>query len=133
MLNPSSNQVFQYDWQHDDEVLAAETLTHNRGGNSICWGPDRQLWIAGPEAGTSDATLTAYNSDGTPTGIDLTFPGQTILLTENSAAMPAVAAFPDDDFETSTSRSPARTRLIHRTIRPMKFPTTCRRWTVSPA
>ncbi|MEE2857374.1 MAG: hypothetical protein VX949_08290, partial [Planctomycetota bacterium] len=99
VLNPSSNQVFQYNWQHDDEVLAAETLTHNRGGNSICWGPDRQLWIAGQEAGTSDATLTAYNSDGTPTGIDLTFPGQTILLTENSAAMPAVAAFPDDDFD----------------------------------
>ena len=99
VLNPSSNQVFQYDWQHDDEVLAAETLTHNRGGNSICWGPDRQLWIAGQEAGTSDATLTAYNSDGTPTGIDLTFPGQTILLTENSAAVPAVSAFPDDDFD----------------------------------
>ncbi len=99
VFNPPSNQVFFYDWRHDDVVVAAETLTHNRGGGSIAYDGDRHLWIAGQEAGTNDATLTSYNIDGTPTGVDLTFPNQTILLTENSAAMPAVAAFPDADFD----------------------------------
>jgi len=99
VLNPSSNQVFQYDWHHDDVVVAAETMTHNRGVGSIAWDGDRQLWIAGQEAGTNDATLTSYNADGSPTGVDLTFAGLTILLTENSAAVPAVSAFPDADFD----------------------------------
>ena len=99
VLNPSSNQVLQLDWNHQNVVLEGPPITHARGLESIAWDADRKLWIAGQESGSSDATLTSYNSDGSATGVDLTFPGQTILLTENSAAVPAVSAFPDADFD----------------------------------
>jgi len=97
VLNPSSNQVFSYYWDLDDVVVEAPTINHSRGVQDIACDGNRQLWIAGQEAGTTDATLTAYNFDGTPTGIDLTFPGQTILLTENSAAIPVARKFDADD------------------------------------
>jgi hypothetical protein len=97
VLNPSSNQVFSYYWDLDDVVVEAPTINHSRGVQDIACDGNRQLWIAGQEAGTTDATLTAYNFDGTPTGIDLTFPGQAILLTENSAAIPVARKFDADD------------------------------------
>ncbi|MDE0960135.1 MAG: hypothetical protein OSB09_05080 [Planctomycetota bacterium] len=99
VLNPSSNQVLQLDWHHDNLVVAGPTITHARGLERIAWDGDRHLWIAGQESGSTAGTLTSYNSDGSATGVDLTFAGETILLTENSAAVPAVSAFEDDDFD----------------------------------
>ncbi len=97
ILNPSANQVLMGDYDFNDALLLGPVITHPRGVDDIAWDGDRQLWIAGQEPGSGDGTLTSYNADGSATGVDLTFPGETILLTEHSAAVPVAHAFPDDD------------------------------------
>ncbi len=88
VLNPSSNQVFIYDWSRNNDVIALSTVTTGDGENSISWDGLRQLWIAGQDPATGDASLTSYDSAGAVV-TDLSFPGETILLTSEGGAIPA--------------------------------------------
>lgn len=98
VLNPSGNQVFFYDWSADDTVVAASTLSHARGVSYISYDGIRQLWIAGQDPSTGEASLTSYSEAGEMT-VDLSFAGETILLTADGGGIPAAIAQQESDYD----------------------------------
>ncbi|MGE4618790.1 MAG: hypothetical protein AAEJ04_03160 [Planctomycetota bacterium] len=98
VLNPSGNQVFYYRWDEDNNVSAVSTLTHARGDTYLAFDGIRQLWIAGQDPSTGEASLTSYSDTGEVTA-DLSFAGETILLTSDAGAIPAAVARADADYD----------------------------------
>ncbi|MEE2856118.1 MAG: hypothetical protein VX949_01855, partial [Planctomycetota bacterium] len=98
VLNSSSNEVFIYDWSEDNVVSDLPTVTHSRGGDFISWDGSGLLWIAGQDPGSGDATLTSYNSAGEVV-TDLTFVGETILLTSDGGGIPAALSKGEADYD----------------------------------
>ncbi|MEC9477105.1 MAG: hypothetical protein VX764_08715 [Planctomycetota bacterium] len=98
VLNPSGNQVFFYDWSENNDVVATSTLTHARGVSFISYDGIRQLWIAGQDPNTGEASLTSYNESGEMT-TDLSFAGETTLLTADGGGIPAAILEQESDYD----------------------------------
>ncbi|MAW76114.1 MAG: hypothetical protein CMJ95_01820 [Planctomycetes bacterium] len=122
VLNPSSNQVFFYDWDEDNNVIATSTLTHSRGVSYIAYDGLRQLWIAGQDPNTGEGSLTAYNEAG-EVAADLSFPGETIVLTADAGAIPATVSEPDSDYDSDGYTNSNELKAVSNPFDPANDPT----------